>query len=260
MTTLGRSLLIQRRVFGALLMREILTRYGRHNIGFMWIFVEPMIFTLGITAFWTLTRNVHGSNLPIVPFAITGYSTVLLWRNAANRCTLAIEPNLPLLYHRNVKVLDLLLARSILEIAGATMSFTVLVGAFHMAGVIDLPSDMFTLTVAWLLLAWFAIALGLMVGAISELSESFDRLWHTVTYILFPLSGAALMVDWLPARAREIMLYVPMVHGTEMLRHGYFGQAVRTYEDPLYLTTVNIVMTWAGLLMVKYISKKVEPQ
>jgi ABC-type polysaccharide/polyol phosphate export permease len=41
------------RVIGALLMREILTRYGRHNIGFMWLFVEPMMFTLGVLALWT---------------------------------------------------------------------------------------------------------------------------------------------------------------------------------------------------------------
>jgi ABC-type polysaccharide/polyol phosphate export permease len=34
-------------VLGALLIRELLTRYGRHNIGFLWLFVEPMIFTLG---------------------------------------------------------------------------------------------------------------------------------------------------------------------------------------------------------------------
>ncbi|MFN5779339.1 MAG: capsule polysaccharide export ABC transporter permease, partial [Novosphingobium sp.] len=36
---------VQRRVIGALLLREMLTRYGRNNIGFLWLFVEPMLFT-----------------------------------------------------------------------------------------------------------------------------------------------------------------------------------------------------------------------
>ncbi len=90
-------------MIGALLMREILTRYGRHNIGFLWLFVEPMLFTLGVTALWTATRAVHGSDLPIVAFAITGYSSVLLWRNMPFRCIGAIEPNLSLMYHRNVR-------------------------------------------------------------------------------------------------------------------------------------------------------------
>lgn len=71
--TLRESLGIQRWVILALLMREVLTRFGRHNIGFMWLFVEPMLFTLGVTALWTATKSVHGSDLPIVAFAITGY-------------------------------------------------------------------------------------------------------------------------------------------------------------------------------------------
>src|SRR3546814_17090085 len=34
---------IQRNVVAALFMREVLTRFGRHTIGFLWMFVEPMI-------------------------------------------------------------------------------------------------------------------------------------------------------------------------------------------------------------------------
>jgi hypothetical protein len=47
------SFAIQRRVIGALLMREIITRFGRDNLGVLWLFVEPMMFTLGVTALWT---------------------------------------------------------------------------------------------------------------------------------------------------------------------------------------------------------------
>src|SRR5512139_966706 len=115
--TLSNSWRIQRRVLGALLMREILTRYGRHNIGFLWLFVEPMLFTLGVTAMWTALKTVHGSDLPIVAFSITGYSSVLLWRNMSGRCIGALTPNLSLLYHRNVRPMDIYAARLLLEAA-----------------------------------------------------------------------------------------------------------------------------------------------
>ena len=58
-TSFRGSLRIQQRVIWALLMREIITRYGRHNIGFMWMFVEPMLFTLGIAALWSFS-GLHG--------------------------------------------------------------------------------------------------------------------------------------------------------------------------------------------------------
>jgi ABC-2 type transport system permease protein/capsular polysaccharide transport system permease protein len=113
-----RSLQIQSRVIWALLMREVLTRYGRHNIGFLWLFVEPMMFTLGVTALWTATKSVHGSDLPIEAFAITGYSAVLLWRNMPARCIDSVEPNRSLLFRRNVRVIDIFFSRILLEAAG----------------------------------------------------------------------------------------------------------------------------------------------
>ena len=120
-SSLARSAQIQLRVLSALLMREVITRYGRHNIGFMWLFLEPMLFTLGIAGMWSLLKMSHGGQVSIIAFALTGYSSVLVWRNTAGRCSKAIEPNSSLLYHRNVRVLDLFLARAILEIAGATI-------------------------------------------------------------------------------------------------------------------------------------------
>ena len=88
-----RSLVVQRRVLHALLMRELITRYGRKNLGVLWVFVEPMIFTLGVAAIWTAAGLHHGSSIPIVAFAVTGYSSVLLWRNCVNHSIGAIQAN-----------------------------------------------------------------------------------------------------------------------------------------------------------------------
>ena len=63
-----RSLTIQGRVMHALMMREVITRFGRDNLGVLWVVAEPMIFTLGITALWTLAGLNHGSSLPIAAF------------------------------------------------------------------------------------------------------------------------------------------------------------------------------------------------
>jgi capsular polysaccharide transport system permease protein len=110
-----RSLAIQGRVMHALMMREVITRFGRDNLGALWVVGEPMIFTLGVMALWTLAGMNHGSSLPIAAFGITGYSSVLLWRNSVNRCNSALQVNFSLLYHRNVTVLDVFLTRIILE-------------------------------------------------------------------------------------------------------------------------------------------------
>lgn len=258
--SLRRSFAIQTRVIGALLMREVITRYGRHNIGFLWLFLEPMLFTMGVTTLWTLIKVTHGSSLPIAAFAVTGYSSILLWRNCSNRAVKAIEVNLSLLYHRNVRVFDILAARVILEIAGATISLVVLTIMFTALGWMTLPVDILTVIIGWVLLAWFAFATSLAVGAVSERSEVVERVWHVFTYLMFPLSGAGFMVDWLPHAAQQFVLWVPMVHGTEMIRHGYFGSVVRTYENPGYLALFNSVLLLIGLALVRETGQRVEPE
>lgn len=259
-SSLNRSFAIQRRVIGALVMREIITRYGRRNIGFLWLMLEPMLFTLGVTTLWTVVGGTHGSSLPITAFAVTGYSSILLWRNCTNRVVKAIEVNLSLMYHRNVRVIDVLAARLLLEIAGATMSMIVLTLIFDCMDLMHLPQDVLTAVIGWFLLAWFAVGLSFVVSAASERGEMIERVWHIFTYLLFPLSGAAFMVDWMPTAAQEYLLWVPMVHATEMIRHGYFGQTIRTYEDPFYLIFCNMVLTFIGIAMLKETARRVEPE
>lgn len=254
------SWLVQKRVIHALLMREILTRFGRQNIGFLWLFVEPMVFTLAVTALWTVAGATHGSSLPIAAFALTGYSSVLLWRSMPNRCIGAVGPNLALMYHRNVKIIDIYAARILLEFLGVTVSFSVLAVFFGIIGWIDWPENILMVYAAWLLLAWFGAALALLLGSMSERFDAVEKVWHPASYILFPLSGAAFLVDALPPAAQDVILWFPMVHGAEMLREGYFGSAVRSHFNPFYLLSVNVVLTGIGLANTRIIGRSVMPQ
>ncbi|WP_028056240.1 ABC transporter permease [Sphingobium bisphenolivorans] len=260
LAAISRSAAIQGRVIYALLMREILTRYGRHNIGFLWLFVEPMLFTTGVTILWTLSQSVHGSSLPIVAFALTGYSSVLLWRNMPARCIGAIEPNLALMYHRNVKAIDVFLARLLLEAGGATISFVTLSLFYIYIGWLEPPEDVLTVVEGWLLLAWFGASLAMLLGALAERSELIERFWHPASYITFPLSGAGFLVDALPTSAQKYALYIPMVNGVELVREGYFGNQIRTHYDLPYLLGCCIALTLLALAQVNVVNREITPE
>lgn len=254
------SLRVQGRILRALFMREALTRYGRHNIGFLWLFVEPMIFTLGVTVLWTATKSVHGSDLPIVAFALTGYSSVLLWRNMPGRCIGALQGSLSLLYHRNIRVLDVYVARLMLEFGGATISFVTLGMLFVSLGWLEPPQDVLEVVGGWLMIAWFGSALAIWLGALSHENEIVDKLWHPASYLIFPLSGSAFMVDALPRLAQEIVLYIPMVHGVEIVREGYFGARARSHYDLGYVLPLSLILTGLALVEVRKLAARVVPE
>lgn len=255
------SIRVQSRVVYALLMREVLTRYGRHNIGFLWLFVEPMLFTLGVTALWSAFHAVHGSSLPIVAFAVTGYSSILLWRNMGFRTIGAIHPNLSLLYHRNIKPIDIYLSRILLEIIGASASFVVVSFIFGMfSDDITWPENLAEVLFGWVLLAWFGMALAILAGALSEEHELVEKLWHPAQYLLVPLSGAAFQVDSLPSVAQKWALYLPMVNGVEIVREGFFGSKFQAHYDVSYLVAVNAILTFIGLAQLRKIAREITPE
>lgn len=259
-TTLRQSFAIQFRVIGALMMREIITRFGRKNIGFLWLFVEPLLMTLLITAIWKFLRADRFSTLNIVAFVISGYPLAMMWRNASNRAIGAISSNLSLLYHRNVRVLDTIFTRMLLEIAGATIAQLFLMALLIAIDEIPVPQDPLYMVIAWVLMAFFAMGLGLIICAIAHHFDVFGKLWGTFSFLLLPLSGALFFLHSLPSQARDYLQWVPMISGTEMFRHGYFGEIIPTYENIGFLITCDLALLLLGLLMVRQFSRGIEPQ
>jgi capsular polysaccharide transport system permease protein len=209
---------------------------------------------------WALAGGEHMSRMPIAAFAITGYSSVLLWRNMPGRCTGAIGPNLSLMYHRNVKIIDIFISRILLEFMGTTMSFIILMLVFSGIGWMSPPEDILKILVGWFMLAWFGASTAILVGTLSARTEIIEKIWHPMTYLLFPLSGAAFMVDWLPPIAQKFVLYLPMVHGVEILREGYFGSVVNAHYDIGYMAMICLVLTLFGLSQERVVSRQVMPE
>lgn len=249
----------QLRVVYALMMREVITRYGRENLGFLWLFLEPAIFTLGVTILWSIVKVGHGhKDFPITALVLTGYTASLAWRYGAGRTLAAVNANLALLYHPVVTVLDLLLSRIVLEVVGATGAFVFLVFLFSSVGLMDLPVNYWYVVIGWCLQIWFSVGLSLLVGALGAVYETVDRIWHVTSYILFIISGAFFLVEWLPLELRAYALYVPTITNIELLRYGFVGDTMTPYYDIQYSVMFNLYLTFAGCMAYKWIENKVE--
>jgi ABC-type polysaccharide/polyol phosphate export permease len=112
----------------------------------------------------------------------------------------------------------------------------------------------------WFMLIWFGVSLAILVGSWSARTEVIEKVWHPMAYLLFPLSGAAFMVDWLPPAAQKVILYLPMVHGVELLREGYFGSAVHAHYDIAYLAFICLCLNLLGLAMLREAGRRVIPE
>src|SRR5262245_10805795 len=109
---------VQLRVIAALVMREVHTRYGRENIGFLWIFVKPVLFIDAVTGVRGLFEmGIVRGGVDIAAILFTGYPPMVMWRTAILRNIASLRQNAPLMFHRQVRPFDIVLSRILLESA-----------------------------------------------------------------------------------------------------------------------------------------------
>jgi ABC-type polysaccharide/polyol phosphate export permease len=244
---------INRRVVGALVLREMLTRYGRNNIGFLWLFVEPILFTLVVVSIKAARIGIYDHSIPGVAFAVTGWPALMLWRNMPNRCMGALKSNRNLLHHRQVSIPDIFMSRIILEFMATSTSFVFVTLCLYSLGALIPPEDILQVIGGWMLLAWFGTGLAFTLGSVAEGLPVFEHLWKPISYLMMPLSGVAFVVEALPPKLREIALWVPQLNCVEFIRDGWFGSRFHAYYDIPYVLLVNLCLTFVGLSLLRQV-------
>ncbi|WP_338661180.1 ABC transporter permease [Pararoseomonas sp. SCSIO 73927] len=247
----------QLRVIGALVMREMQTRFGRNNVGFLWLFFEPLFLGLMVG----LLHAAHGRSIPggVNPFlfSLVGYVPFFMFRAIINRAGSALHANLTLLFHRQVTPADVLLARNLLEAVSVTgVILIVLTGGAWLASV--WPANPALVFFCLLLMFMLCNGIAMCVAAMVARWETTDRLVHPLTYLAMPLSGAFYALHWLPAHFREILLWNPMVSLHEGIREGVFGDAFPSYYDLNYVGRCILVVNLLGLLSLRTARRKLE--
>jgi capsular polysaccharide transport system permease protein len=139
---LRRALVSQKRILSALFMREIQVRWGRRNLGFAWLFAEPLVFAFPVLLMWSMMRSPIEHGLPMMAFVWSGYLPLLMFRHTAGRALYVIRTNAAMLYHRSVTPLDLVISRCGMEMIGGLAATTFSFAILYMFGVLAWPHDL----------------------------------------------------------------------------------------------------------------------
>jgi capsular polysaccharide transport system permease protein len=257
--SLAASIGVQWRVIVALMIREGQADYSRKSLGFFWVIGEPLLLTCGVIALWMLTRSEAGhGHLSIIALAITAYTHVQLWRRTVLLSLNSIHLSGWAFYHRNINILDLLVAHCLKESIAIFTSFVILYGACLLFKVLDPVRDPGLIVAAWCLDTLFCTSFSILMAGIAGLSEIVERLTHPLMYITLPITGAFTMTDWLPPRFKIFVEWIPLANCCEMLRAGVFPLSVKTYWSVPLIVLSSLFLLVIGLPVVEYARKKLE--
>jgi len=233
-------------VISGLFIREMLTRVGRSRLGILWLMAEPIILSGTISMLHWLSGSELPNDLPVFLFYAMGYVPFMMFRSIVNRGSSGIQANISLLHHRRITLLDVMLARNIMEmmVCGTIISLYMLVATIFF----DEPPHEPALFVFGLILsALLANGLSMVLGSAQVVWEWVEHLVHPFTYLMLPLSAAFFMLDMVPQDKRDLLLWNPLVHVHEMNRWAQFGDRIIPYYDVSYVLLWVIMLNLLGM-------------
>ena len=239
---------VQREVLFALVIRESSARVGGQWVGAVWTLIEPLAHTmLMVTVLGTIAGRASASyEYPV--FLLTGLIPFFLFQNLANRLMDGIEANRGLYGYRQVKPMDVLIARSVVEAGMNLLVYAFALGIFAWLGFHVVPADLLGVILVNLLL----IALGFGFGTfVAVVTHERPRLRSMVRMSMMPLyfaSGVVFQVDLLPREYIDLLLWNPLIHLIELQRHAFIPAYVPTEGvQVLYPTLYTLGLTALAL-------------
>jgi capsular polysaccharide transport system permease protein len=248
----------QIRIIFALAMRELHTRFGSNQTGFVWLFIEPLLLSSAIAGFkWAVGMGQTYPGVPIFVFAIVSYLPYFMFRSIVGRAPGTIRANMALLYHTRVKLLDVVLSRHLLETAAV-----VVVMAFIVLGVVMwtniVPSSIPTIALGLLLLFLLANGLGMLAAAAAAVWKVAEKLIAPMVYLTLPFSGALVALHSLDPGFRSVLLWNPQAHVHEMVREGFFGDLLPSYYSIGYVLFAVGIVNLLGFAALRAVRPKLE--
>ena len=215
------QLLLQVRIVVALAQREMLVKAGKGAMGLVGVFIEPIALVATLMFLRVFLRQA-GTNehMPAVLWLSLGFIPFFMFSEVAIRALGGVAKNSDLYFYGRIKPLDTLLGSALMttQIYGMLLLFTVLgVSAWQWRPAIqDLGlAIVYTLMIPLLGFGFglTTLILGHRLPIMSTIMKTLLRrimIWTSCTF--FPITV-------IPEPLRPFVLWNPLAHGIELLRH-----------------------------------------
>lgn len=212
---------VQRAVIVALVIRELRARVQGRWIGLLWMLFEPLAHVLVILALFGFRRHVVSANVEFPVFLVTGLLPFFIFRNLARRLPTAVSSNRSLYAYRQVKPIDSLVARAMVEVGLYSAVYAAALGLLGWLGYHYLPAEPLQLIAVSVVLLLLGISLGLLFSVLSNNRPKVQSVIGIMFLPLYIVSGVIFPLHTLAPDVRDWLLWNPVLHLIELSRQ-YF--------------------------------------
>lgn len=235
----------------AMMLREMVTTYGRSPGGYIWAVLEPVaaIALLSLAFSQVFHAPALGTNFPL--FYATGYLPFMMFNDVANKVATAIRFSKPLLAYPAVTILDAILARFLLNLLTHVMVVFIVIAGLELIyetnTILTLPHIIASLAMAAIL----ALGIGTLNCYLMAAFPVWERVWQIATRPLFLISGIFFLFEDLPQNIQNLLWFNPLIHIIGEMRRGFYATYDATYTSAIYVAAVGLLALLMGLVLLR---------
>lgn len=237
------QILVQRALIG----RQIKSRFGEYQLGFVWIILEPLtgVLVIGLVIGSIAQRTVP--EIPYVFFLLNGFMLLQLLTGCMNAGIGAVNASKGLLVYPAVKPIDPFFARFLFQLVTTLFAYLVFCLAAIWLGVEYSLSNLGVLLSCYLITWVMGSGLGLVVGIAAAHYPDFEKVINFIQRPLLFVSAVLFPSATLPTQAREWLMFNPLVHTIEQARQALFPFYNAAETNLLYPSICALVSLAMGV-------------
>jgi capsular polysaccharide transport system permease protein len=244
-------------VMHAVVLRDIRSRFFNHGLGFLIQPLMPVAHLLLLLSIYAVTgrQAVYGDDIFL--FFATGLVPSLTFMYISRFMALSIVINKGMLAFPAVHLLDVVLARSVLEFAGMIVSIFVMFVLLISLGSNPYPVNPSEALIAMGFTMLLSIGVGIIASVISAIFPFFAMIYALSMVCVYLSAGGPIYLHTFPEQIIYIASFNPVFHSVEWMRGAYYLGYPSQSLDKSYLIAWAVLSLAIGLLMERALRKHI---
>ena len=241
----------QVQVIKALVLRDIMARHGTSRLNFLWAFIGPALVVAGLLLIFTVKGKLAPPNLPLYVFLLTGYPLWYAFQGLWQSTGGAERSGGGLLMFPQITILDVVVARVLLDWVTQTAFFFLLCVVFILLFGIELPADPGGVMLAYWTCMLLGTGVGLFTASVRRIFPMFDEWVSPVRRLGAFISGVIHTAANIPSFLLPYLDWNPVFRTIEWSRQAWHP----SYQSPIYNPSFGMICAVAILAVAMILER-----
>ena len=248
-------------VWKGLFLREALSRIFSGRAAWFWLLAEPVFHVLSLMVIFTVIRMRVVGGIDTGVWLMVGMLAFFMFRRTGLQVMNAIDANQALFAYRQVKPIDTVLVRGVLEGLLMIIITSILLTITALFGYSVIPADPLAVLEAFFGLWLLGMGFGLVASVVSRLVPELAQIIKLAMLPLYMLSGVIFPLSAAPQPFRDWLMFNPIAQGLEVVRLG-FASHYHTVPDLsiVYVYDFALVTIFLGLVLQRRFALRLATQ